>query len=109
MGKIDLARDSSLYWRFHGAVTILATETGSLNKRLHLAWKCYLSVFSAKEFPTERLQKKFKKLDNYLRFNKGYTPLPLHWKRSKECAEIIWDIYQEILKARKMDSKTSSK
>ena len=103
---LDIKHDISLYHRFGEAVRILATTTGTLNKRIFDAYKYYLHPFGNEHFREQELEQKLeyiKKILNnpskctyYQRFPGGN--LHCHWKESKQIAENIFFIYSYILR-----------
>lgn len=119
MTKLNLENDDSLYERFKCAVECLATETGSLNKRLDTVWNDYLFVFAGETFESKELQEKFKFIEDHLSANSylglkrelkseskkhllgmNHCYLTLHYARAQKVARNIWDIYQAIVNTR---------
>ena len=106
---IDIKRDSSLENRFYEAIKTLATETGSLNKRLFDCYWNYLSPIFSENFKEKDLREKLlyvenifnneKKCTYYKHISKGI--LHCHWKESKRMAENIFYIYEAINEAQK--------
>lgn len=106
---IDIKRDSSLENRFYEAVKTLATETGSLNKRLFDCYWNYLFPIHSENFKEEILKEKLKFIEEifqdnckctyYKKFHGGN--LHCHWKDSKRMAENIFYIYEAINNAQK--------
>ena len=98
---IDVKNDSSLEERFYLSVKILATEMGSLNKRL---FRCedHLSPFFDKQFNNPEINKKFAYIENVFKnkcmhYNGGDGGwLHCHWKESKKMAENIFYIFDKI-------------
>lgn len=101
---IDVKRDSSLENRFYEAVKTLATETGSLNKRLFNSYYNFLFPIYSEHFKENDLREKLAYVENifkdnskctyYKHFRGGY--LHCHWKESKQIAENIFYIYETI-------------
>ena len=105
---INIKLDSSLYNRFHEAVKILATQTGSLNKRLFDCYNYYLFPFQCEHFEEKELQERFEYVvkimsnPNKCFHYKGLSVgrLHCHWKESKKIAENIFYIYNYIVNAK---------
>ena len=100
MRYVDIKHDSSLHDRFHEAVKILATQTGSLNKRLlrcHLGnlYPIYYENFREKDI-REKLDYIANIFSNNNKFNKKSDCLHCNWRESKKMAENIFYIYERI-------------
>lgn len=102
---LDVKHDSSLYCRFHEAVKILATDSGSLNKRLFKSYYYFLSVFGCEHFREPELEDRLEFIKQLMRnpvkctYYKqvGNGRLHCHWKESRKMAENIFFIYSYIL------------
>ena len=106
---IDIKKDSSLENRFYEAVKILATETGSLNKRLFNCYWNYLFPIYSANFKEKDIREKLqfvekifynKRKCTYYKYSSGGV-LHCHWKDSKKMAENIFYIYETINEAQK--------
>lgn len=102
---LDIKNDSSLYNRFREAVKILATDSGSLNKRLFKSYYYWLSVFFCAHFKEAELESRLEfikqlmenpaKCTYYKQIEGGN--LHCHWKESRKMAENIFFIYTYIV------------
>ena len=102
---IDVKHDLSLYGRFHESVKILATNTGSLNKRLFDCYYYFLFPFQCEHFKEKELEQRLQyiiqimtnpnKCSHY-EISPGGN-LHCHWKESKKLAENIFYIYNHIV------------
>lgn len=102
---IDINRDFSLENRFYEAVKVLATETGTLNKRLFAAYYNFLYPIHSENFKEKDLKTKLeyiekifsnpKKCTHYKTSARGY--LHCHWKESAQMAKNIFYIYETII------------
>lgn len=106
---IDVKHDLSLYNRFYESIKILATHTGSLNKRLFNCYYYFLIALSCEHFREPELESKWQYISQlmnnpskctYYKHTAGGN-LHCHWKESKKMAESIFFIYNHITKQQK--------
>lgn len=102
----DIKNDFSLYNRFYEWVKILATETGSLNKRLHYCYWNFLFAIGSNNFKEKELKEKLKYVEKIFQKkcvhfkNCNHSYLNCHWKESKKMAENIFYIYDYVIEIR---------
>lgn len=100
MRYVDIKHDSSLHDRFHEAVRILATQTGSLNKRLLHCHLGNLYPIYGENFKEKDIQEKLDYMANIFSDNNKYLKesdcLHCNWRESKKMAENIFYIYERI-------------
>ncbi len=105
---IDIKKDSSLENRYYEAVKLLATQTGSLNKRLFDCYWEYLFAIRSSHFKEQDIKNKLKYIETimydknkctYYKFFSGGR-LHCHWKESKQMAANIFQIYNYIIETR---------
>ena len=104
MRYVDIKHDSSLYDRFHESVRILATQTGSLNKRLLRCHLGNLYPIYGENFKEKDISEKLEYIANifsdknkcsyFVGGDGGW--LHCHWTESKKIAENIFYIYERI-------------
>ena len=102
--QVDIKHDSSLEIRFRESVKVLATETGSLNKRLLRCHRNYLYQIYYENFKEEDISDKLEYIANIFSdknkctFYSGGDGGWLHcnWRESKKMAENIFYIYERI-------------
>ena len=97
---VNIKHDSSLEFRFHESVKILATEMGSLNKRLSRCHSSYLCQIYYENFKEEDIREKLNYIANIFsnksKFEKESGWLHCNWHESKKMAENIFYIYDRI-------------
>lgn len=111
---IDVKNDFSLYNRFYESVKILATGTGTLNKRLFDCYWNFLFAIGSNNFEETELKEKLKYVEEifskksiYLK-SCNHTYLKCHWKESEKMAKNIFYIYDYILETKYKSFKTTN-
>lgn len=103
--------DYGILKRFEDAVEVLSTETGSLNRRLCRAYfDCGIIHLSSNNFDDKFIQDKLSMIEQAIEkgtedIRKAKLPsyyyrevrtLKLHWKKSSEMANCIFQIYKYL-------------
>ena len=100
----NLKNDYFILEYFRQAVKMLATETGSLNKRLFRAYNGWLRNLSSDKIKEKDISEKLAYIENifhdknkcmYFRGGDGGY-LHCHWTESKKLADYIFYIYNRI-------------
>lgn len=100
----DIKNDLSICEYFRQSVKILATETGSLNKRLFKAYNGWLRNLSSDRIKEKDISEQLAYIENvfydknkcmYFRGGDGGW-LHCNWRESKKMAENIFYIYERI-------------
>ena len=102
---ITIKHNLSLYNRFFETVKLLATHTGSLNKRLFDCYNYYLFPFQFEHFQEKELQERWEYIIKIMNNSNKcfyYKSIPggslhCHWKESKKMAENVFYIYNYIV------------
>lgn len=107
--------DYGILKRFEDAVEVLSTETGSLNRRLCCAYfDCGIIHLSSNNFNDKFIQDKLSMIEHAIEkgtedIRKAKMPsdyyqevrtLKLHWKKSSEMANCIFQIYKYLTNLR---------